>query len=44
MGKQNFYYYLNFNIQEEQEKELLEQFKTTQTVNTEELLPTLKMK
>lgn len=43
MGKQNFYYFLNFNMQEEQEKDLIEQFKTTQTLNTEEILPSLKM-
>jgi len=41
--KQNFYYYLNFTIDEQQEKELLAKFKQTQQLDTKKLIKTLKM-
>ncbi|UFI00502.1 hypothetical protein [Bacillus toyonensis] len=41
--KQNFYYYLNFTIDEQQEKELLAKFKKTQQLDTKKLIKTLKM-
>jgi len=43
MEKQNFYYYLNFTIDEQQEKELLTKFKQSQELNTKKLIKTLKI-
>ncbi|OJE40029.1 hypothetical protein BAQ49_12895 [Bacillus proteolyticus] len=42
-AKQNFYYYLDFTIDEQQEKELLTKFKQTQQLDTKKLIKTLKM-
>ncbi|MED0906474.1 hypothetical protein CN445_29235 [Bacillus cereus] len=42
-GKQNFYYYLNFTIDEQQEKELLTKFKQSKQLDTKKLIKTLKM-
>ncbi|HDX9711011.1 TPA: hypothetical protein ROY21_002888 [Bacillus cereus] len=41
-GKQNFYYYLHINIDEQQEKELVENFKRDQKINTDNIMKTLK--
>lgn len=42
-AKQNFYYYLNFTIDEQQEKELLTKFKQSKQLDTKKLIKTLKM-
>ncbi|PGW30407.1 hypothetical protein COE04_29135 [Bacillus cereus] len=42
-GKQNFYYYLHMNIDEQQEKELIENFKRDQKINTDDIMKTLKV-
>ena len=42
-GKQNFYYYLHINIDEQQEKELITDFKKEQKLNTDNIIKTLKV-
>ncbi|HDX9613674.1 hypothetical protein SAMN04487767_10112 [Bacillus wiedmannii] len=41
-GKHNFYYYLHINIDEQQEKELVENFKRDQKINTDNIMKMLK--
>ncbi|MGG2094772.1 hypothetical protein AB1283_19585 [Bacillus sp. S13(2024)] len=42
-GKQNFYYYLHVNIDEHQEKELIEDFKQEQKLNTDKIIKNVKV-